>query len=547
MKRRNFIKLSATASAAALMPFEIKAITESDELKNCDFSNRRLVLINLDGGNDGLNTIIPINQYDLYASVRPTIKVPETGLNKYISLDSGLPDNQLVGLHPALTDFKDLYDAGNMRVLQGVGYPSQNKSHFASSDMYMTGNDGNSWGNGKDSGWIGRYMEQMYADELGSNYPFAVQMGNVKNSLGFKGEHEHGMNMNITNQDASGFYSIINGLGGEAPANIPMGTDYGIELDYLVQTDKLANIYAGAISNAFNSGSNAEIYPDTDLADQLKTVARLIKGGLESKIYMVRLRGFDTHATQLETGGDDILGRHNTLLETLGPAIGSFMKDIEGLGLEDEVTAITYSEFGRKVAENGNLGTDHGEIAPMFVFGTAIEGGMSGINPDLTEATEDNNWQMKTVQHDYRAIFGTLLKDWMGGDDSIIDNTFLDHTNTASFNDNVVEELVVESYKINADCASSNSREEVISENADLTWFASPNPFINTLTLRSDNDVEKALIQIYSQNGRLVKATNLNYSNGKIELDLSSLSTGIYSVKISSDGNIAEVLKVVKR
>jgi len=546
MKRRNFVKLTATASAAALMPFEIKAITESEELKNCDYSNRRLVLINLDGGNDGLNTVIPLNQYDIYANVRPTIKVPETGLNKYITLDAGLPDNQQVGLHPALSDFKDLYDAGNMRILQGVGYPAQNKSHFASSDMYMTGNDGNSWDNGKDSGWIGRYMENMYAEELGSDYPFAVQMGNVKNSLGFHGEHEHGMNMNITNQDASGFYSVLNGLGGEAPSNIPGSSDYGIELDYIVQTDKLANIYASAISDAFNAGSNAGTYPETDLADQLKTVARLIKGGLDSKIYMVRLRGFDTHATQLETGGDDILGRHNTLLESLGPAVAAFMADVNSLGLDDEVTAITYSEFGRKVAENGNLGTDHGEVAPMLVFGKAIEGGVSGTNPDLTEATEDNNWQIKTVQHDYRAVFGTMLRDWMGGDESIIDQTFLDHTNTASFNDSKVDELISDNYKIDAGCATS-IQNEGISENADLSWFASPNPFVDTITLRSDNDVEKALIQVYSQNGQLVKASNLGYTNGRIEVDLSSLSRGIYSVKISSEGSKTEVLKVVKR
>lgn len=546
MKRRNFVKLTATASAASLMPFEVKAIMESDEVKNCDFSNRKLILINLDGGNDGLNTIVPLNQYDIYSNVRPTIKVPETGLNKYITLDNSLAANQQVGLHPALTEFKSLYDAGNMRVIQGVGYPAQNKSHFASSDKIMTGNDGNSWDNGKGSGWIGRYMEQMYFDELGANYPFAVQMGNVKNSLGFHGDHEHGMNMNITNQDASGFYSIINGLGGEAPFNIPQGTDYGLELDYIVQTDKLANIYASAISEAFNAGVNSENYPETDLANQLKTVARLIKGGLDSKIYMVRLRGFDTHNTQLEIGGNAILGRHNTLLETLSGAVGAFMNDMEALGLEEELTAITYSEFGRKVAENGNLGTDHGEIAPMFVFGKTIEGGISGFNPDLNEASEENNWQIKTVQHDYRAVFGTLLNDWMGGDDSIIDETFINHTTSESFNDSKLDDLVLESFKINADCSTS-VRKEPISGNTNLSWSASPNPFIDSIVLRSENDVDKVIIQVYSQNGRLVKATNSNYTNGKINLDLSSLSMGIYSIKISSGGTPADVLKVFKR
>lgn len=150
MKRRNFLQLSATASAIGLLPFELKAMLTSVNASSCDVSNRKLVLINLAGGNDGLNTIIPINNYDNYANLRPNIKIPETGADAYITLDNTLADNQLIGLHPALTGFKSLYDSGWMRVLQSVGYPNQNRSHFASTDLYSTGNDGNSWNNGKD-------------------------------------------------------------------------------------------------------------------------------------------------------------------------------------------------------------------------------------------------------------------------------------------------------------------------------------------------------------------------------------------------------------
>ncbi len=546
MERRKFIKLSATASAIALTPFEMRGIIEMEGVQNCDFTGRRLILINLDGGNDGLNTLVPVNQYDIYSNLRPTIKVPESGINKYLPLDNSLAENMQLGLHPSLNEFKNLYDSGKMRLLQSVGYPSQNKSHFASSDIYMTGNDGNGWGNGKTSGWIGRYMEQMYADELGNSYPFAVQMGNVKNSLGFHGLQEHGMNMNITNQDAAGFYSVINGLGGEAPSNIPMDTDFGIELDYVVETDKLANVYAGAISDAFNNGSNSITYPDTNLSDQLKTVARLIKGGLESKIYMVRIKGFDTHANQLQAGSGDILGRHNSLLNELNGAVGAFMSDIEGLGIDDDVVAMTYSEFGRKAAENGNLGTDHGEVAPMFVFGKAVEGGVCGVNPDLSEATHENNWQIETVQYDYRAVFGTILKEWMGGGESVIDQTFFDHTNTSSFNDSIVSEVIKPEYKIDLNCLDSIT-EEVDIINKDLTWFASPNPCINNLTLRCDDDIEKASIKIFTQSGQLVKAVNTDYLNGMIRLDLSSLSSGVYTLSISAGSKNSEILKVIKR
>ena len=131
MKRRNFLKLSATSSAIGLLPFELNAMLKSVNISSCDVSNRKLVLINLAGGNDGLNTIIPINEYDNYANLRPNLKISDTGVNSYITLDNSLPDNQLIGLHPALTGFKSLYDQGWMRILQSVGYPSQNKSHFA--------------------------------------------------------------------------------------------------------------------------------------------------------------------------------------------------------------------------------------------------------------------------------------------------------------------------------------------------------------------------------------------------------------------------------
>ena len=164
MKRRHFIKLSSAASAIALTPFELQAAIKSFmPLANCpDISNRKLVLINLAGANDGLNTIIPLNQYDVYSNLRPSIKVPISGANKYIGLDSTLPDNQQIGLNPALTGLKSLYDKGWLRIMQSVGYPSQNKSHFKSTDLYLTGNDGNSLLNGTDTGWMGRYFEDIY-------------------------------------------------------------------------------------------------------------------------------------------------------------------------------------------------------------------------------------------------------------------------------------------------------------------------------------------------------------------------------------------------
>ena len=410
MKRRDFIKLSATASAIGLLPSELKAALPNMNFTDCDFTHRKLILINLSGGNDGLNTIVPLNQYTAYANLRPDIKVPETGLNKYIELDTTLPANQSIGLNPGLTGFKSLYDNGMLRVIQSVGYPSQNKSHFASNDLYMTGNDGNSWGNGQNSGWIGRFMEQHYADLLEEDYPLAIQIGSNKSSLGFHGITEHGMSLNLTGQDASGFYSVLSGFSGQTLNTFP-DSDYGTELNYIVDTDQLANQYASNISDAFNSGNNNVTYPNTDIANQFKTVAKLISGGLESKIYMVKLGGFDTHNNLVESG-EEINGRHYTLMKKLDEAVSAFFSDLQNQNLAEDVLGITYSEFGRKARQNGNHGTDHGEIAPMFLFGKGVNPGVSGVNPDLSEAVSTNNYQIETVQFDYRQTFATLLQQF---------------------------------------------------------------------------------------------------------------------------------------
>ena len=161
--------------------------------------------------------------------------------------------------------------------------------------------------------------------------------------MGFLGEHEHGLSINIEGQDASGFYSVLSGLGGEAPSFIP-DSHYGQELQYIIENDQISTLYSEAISNAFNSGSNSATYEDSDLSNQLKTVARLISGGLESKVYLVKLNGFDTHNSQVQTQ-NDILGDHNNLLTELNNAISSFFQDISNQGFQDDVIAVSYTHL----------------------------------------------------------------------------------------------------------------------------------------------------------------------------------------------------------
>jgi len=542
MKRRNFIKLSASASVLSLTPFELQAALKSFmPYVSCpDVSNRKLVLINLAGANDGLNTIIPLNQYDTYSNLRPTVKVPETGTNKYINLDTTLPDNQQIGLNPALVGFKSLYDKGWLRVMQSVGYPSQNKSHFKSTDLYLSGNDGNSLLNGADTGWIGRFMELYYADLLVETYPLAVEIGSNKTSLGFHAEEAHGLSLNITGQDPAGFYSILNGLGGMPPTNIP-DSDYGKQLDFINNTDALSNTYAESISNAFNGGQNDENYPDTDLANQLKTVARLISGDLESKVYMVHIPGFDTHAGQVQ-GVGDVLGRHHVLLTELAGALEAFMKDLESQNIADDVVGITFSEFGRKARENGNFGTDHGEIAPMFVFGKPVAGGVSGTNPDLTEAIDGNNWQIQTVQYDYRQTFATLLQNFLGADNTIIDATFFNHTINDSFTNLKLDDILKSEFKLDSSCfgsALSTNSEDI------KKWLVYPNPCKDTLHISGIENISTIEYRLYNSSGVLILNNTGDIVNGTLSLNLMHLTSGVYIVEIIAGGK-KEIHKVIK-
>lgn len=538
MKRRNFIKLTSSASALGLFPYEItSALKVAEDFLDCNITNRKLVLINLAGGNDGLNTVIPINNYDLYSNLRPTIRIPNTGSNSFINLDSTLSENQQLGLHPALIGLKNIYDEGVLRILQSVGYPSQNKSHFASTDIYNTGNDGNSWLNGGDSGWIGRFMESYYYNLFESSYPLGVEIGSKSGSLGFHGEAEHGLAINIEGQDASGFYSVLSGLGGLPPEYIP-DSHYGTELQYIIENDQLSNIYSEAISNAFNNGSNIATYQDTDISNQLKTVARLISGGLQSKVYMVKLGGFDTHFSQIQSE-NDIAGRHTELLAELDGAISQFMEDVQSQGFQDDVVGLTFSEFGRKAKENGNLGTDHGEIAPMFVFGAPVNGGVSGVNVDLTEASEDNNWQIQTYLYDYRQTIGTLLQDYLGADDQAIDATFFDHTNNESFSDNKIDELIRPEFSVAENCYTNTlTNDEVVSK----LFSVSPNPFNNAILIGGysySGDIE---YKIYDLNSKLVK-------EGKTLIDepiiIDGIMNGIYLITLKYDNRV-ESHRIIK-
>ena len=425
MKRRKFLKVSAPVAISPLLinglPVHSFATPNMLNLLSCEeVSERVLVLIQLKGGNDGVNTIVPIDQYGIYKSLRPNIALPETGTGAYINLDNTLPVQEQVGLHPSMTAVKTLYEQGKVNIIQGVSYENHNRSHFKSTDLWLTGGDGTPANFNLGTGWMGRYLDYTFPGLAGNPSPLmpdplGIQLGDSKPSVGFHTAAEHAAGINLSGQNLSGYYNVVSELGG-APLNMLPEGEYGEELQFIMNIENSVSNYAQRITSVFNSGTNYAAYPNTDLANQLKTVARLISGGCMTKIYLVNISGFDTHVNQI-TNGSPHLGTHATLLERIAEAVLAFQTDLIAIGVEQKVMTATFSEFGRKPIENGNIGTDHGGIAPMLLFGSGVEPGITGTNVDLNNLNGD---QLQNAQFDYRQVFTTLLQDWLGtGDDGL--------------------------------------------------------------------------------------------------------------------------------
>jgi uncharacterized protein (DUF1501 family) len=548
MKRRNFIKLSASASVLTLLPTEVFALFNSAGMTTCPNVNaKKIVLIQLSGANDGLNTVVPLNQYDTYATLRPNIKLNNVGENHGIlNLDSTLLLENQIGLHPSLTGFKSLYDSGFMRVIQGVGYPLQDKSHFKSTDLWLNGGDGTSENNLLNSGWIGRFLESYYSNFLNAKFPLGIQLGSSDNSLGFHGEIEHGMSININGQNPAGFYSVINGLGGTPPTSIP-NSEYGNLVRYIIEKDGETNIYAQSISTAFSSGKNSEAvtYPSTSLANQLKSVARFISGGLETKVYLLKIGGFDTHNIQVATNTTTHLGTHANLLNQISEAIKCFITDLNNQNLGDDVIAVPFSEFGRKAGENGNLGTDHGEIAPMFVFGKSINPGVSGTNINLSEAILANNYQVQTVQYDYRRVFSTILQDCFGASNQTLDTTFYDHTNNIGYANNKVSNLIKLENTVPASCyADSLFPANDFSNSNDIIIY--PNPTVENISINSVNNPIN-VVSVFSMDGKFIISYKNPITSDNYTINAQNLAVGIYTIKVDTNNGTFTKKVIVRR
>ena len=409
------------------MPASVFASPSMLMLQCGDVQDRAMVIVNLRGGNDGLNTLIPRDQLSAYHNARPTVGIPDA---QQIILDSSLPTESQVGLHPVLNStLKAMYDAGEASIVNGVSYPNWNLSHFKSTDLMMTGGDGQPQNFNFDTGWMGRFLHAYAPGAAGSSTtqypdPLGLQLGDRKPALGFYTYHQHQAAVNLSGQDPSGFQTLVQSVGGPAPAAMPQ-TQYGEEMTHIMNVQNSTEVYASRISNVFNSGSNATgvTYGNDYLAWQLKTVAKLISGGCKTKIFLVNTYGWDTHDNQVNNG-DSTTGNHAQLLTELFGAIKSFHDDLNAQGLGEKVVTTTFTEFGRKVPENGGRGTDHGTLTPVFLFGKGVKPGVIGENPNLTNLGGWDNSLPQNMQYDYRQVYSTLLQDWLAGGDDLVRAAF---------------------------------------------------------------------------------------------------------------------------
>jgi len=406
MKRRNFLRIgSAAGIAVALVNHLPVRVFASNPLlsllKNQSQQNGRvIVVIQLNGGNDGLNTLIPLDQYPALSAARSNILIPQ---NKVLGMDGTL----LTGLHPSMTGIRTMFNSGIVNIIQGVSYPNPNFSHFRATDIWLTASDANQY---LDSGWLGRYLSADYPG-FPTGYPNAtnpdppaIQIGTGV-STALQGP-QVSMGMAIT--DISTFYNIINGTVDPSPS-----TPAGHELTFLRYIAQQTQQYNTAIRNAAQQATNlSSLYPSNNsLSDQLKIVARLIAGGLETPVYFVNLGGFDTHSAQVDVT-DHTAGTHANLLNKLSEAVFAFFDDCRLLSIDKKVAAMTFSEFGRRIISNGSNGTDHGTAEPVFVFSPGVNPGILGNNPVIpANATASNNLPM---EYDFRSVYAAVLADWFG-------------------------------------------------------------------------------------------------------------------------------------
>ncbi len=409
--RRSFLQAMGIAGSGSMMlganmltasgPSPLTAAIAAAETDNI------LILIRLSGGNDGLSTVIPMEQYDSYANARPNIYIPESKVLK-LTDEYGVPSY--------MNSLEPMWGDGQFKAVHGVGYEGQSLSHFTGSDIFANTDLTTTGFQGLNTGWMGRHFENIYPDYLINPpvAPAAIQIGQF-GSLVFQGEETNYafVTSNIDQLEEiaeSGLqYSLDDTLFGDCM--------YGDQLKFLRGVANTTYEYSGLIHEAYERGQNQVQYQDNGFARQLALLARLIKGNLGTKVYMISMGGFDTHGNQPLA--------HERLMTNLSVAIDNFYDDLGFTQQDDKVLSMTFSEFGRRIFENGSNGTDHGKAAPTLFFGSGLNGSaFVGDHPTLDNPDGRGNLEYTM---DFRDLYATVLAEWLCVDIPLVEQHLLNH------------------------------------------------------------------------------------------------------------------------
>lgn len=552
MNRRKFLNNSTKACASALLveqlltqnsAFSQTALLNALAAQADSCSDNILVLVQLFGGNDGLNTFIPLDAaYDVMSNKRSNVTIAKSNLKFATSVNSGqvtLGSRSSIttkytdlAFHPAMEGAYNLFEANKLSLVMGCSYDKPDFSHFRGTDIWMMGADSNEF---LKSGWIGRELESQYSNvgfpdptaltANGYPDPLCVNMGSIA-PLTFNASTGVGAGVSVStiNND----YPLLGGFGDAAPT-----TCAGDELSFLrqaaIDTDKYnAKIVAAAKAQASNMSTK---YGSDSLSSQLKNVARLIKGGLKTRVYQVSLGGFDTHTSQV--GSNKYDGNHAGLLWNVSKALEGFQDDLEKMGVADKVMGMVFTEFGRTVNSNGGGGTDHGRSTPVWVFGNSLKGGRYGTNPKLTNPTTGATETQVPMQFDYRSVYYTLLKQWFGLAPSQMDSVFGGATKVAKYaaqeHDLIINAKRAEICQV----TSVDDFQSVLG--SDILSDVYPNPVEDTalIPFRSEGGYMK--LELFDVNGSsrgVMLEADIPLGDHQYRFERNGLKSGVYVVKM---------------
>ncbi len=508
MKRRKFIKNSAISFLGlpvALNGMNISPIRQSALLDALNpESDRVLVLIQMIGGNDGLNMLVPLDQYDNLYNARQNVILPQSSLE-----NTGFN----LAFHPSMMDMRSMFDDAKLKIVQNVGYPDQNRSHFRSTDIWTSASPADEdW----PTGWLGRQLTDDHPT-FPNDYPSEDFPDPLAIAIGSR--------VSMTCQGAVGNFSLAMtnpfGLGQLAAGGddfIPDGW-YGDQLEYVRLTVEQTNAYSERITEVANLGKNTTAYPNTNLANQLKIIALLLAGGSQTKVFVANIGGFDTHANQVDPTNTNV-GEHTELLGTMSEAIAAFQRDLDGLGLSERVMGLTFSEFGRRIKSNDSDGTDHGSAAPLFLFGSCVKPGVLGNNPEIPEevGTQDG----VAMQFDFRDVYGSVLQDWF------------------EVPAEKVQELIHEEYNylpLIDPCLDFTDTAEVLEEELDMLLY--PNPATDYLRVFFESEQERVQLVLFNAEGKVVQTImdkNLPAGPHEVPIQVNHLTSGNYFVRLVCNG-----------